>query len=229
MSNYSISYLISNSSNYLKKGGGSSCRASVHGFLSRMENAIYTVHIGDNSGLIKKVADLYFQEGDSIADVTYGKGVFWRNIDNNKYKITGSDLKNGIDFRCLPYNNETFCHGVLDPPYARTGLGDMVKCYNTSKSSSHSEIMELYRAGIKELYRIVKPGGFILVKCQDEVYGCKQRWSHIEIKDMSEELGLYARDMFILVNTKTPKVHYKQKHARKNHSYLWIFEKTAVK
>lgn len=195
----------------------------------KMKNAIYTVHIGDNSGLINKVVDLYFHEGDSIADVTYGKGVFWRDIDKNKYTIIGTDIKNGIDFRCLPYENESFCHGVLDPPYARTGLGDMVKCYNTSKSSSHSEIMELYRAGINELYRIIKPDGFILVKCQDEVYGCKQCWSHIEIKDMAEAMGLYARDMFILVNTRTPKVHHNQKHARKNHSYLWIFEKKVAK
>lgn len=86
-----------------------------------MENAIYTVHIGDNSGLIAKVADFYFQDGDSIADVTYGKGVFWRNVDESKYEIIGSDLKDGIDFRCLPYGDNTFCHGVLDPPYARTG------------------------------------------------------------------------------------------------------------
>ena len=193
-----------------------------------MENAIYTVHVGNNAGLISKVVDFYFQEGDTVADVTYGKGAFWRDIDPNKYKIVGTDIKSGVDFCCLPYKSQSFNHGVLDPPYARTGLGGMVQCYNTSKSNSHSGIMNLYRAGLKELFRIIKPGGFILVKCQDEVYGCKQHWSHIEIKDMAEELGLYARDMFILVNTKTPKVHHNQKHARKNHSYLWVFEKIQI-
>ena len=163
-----------------------------------------------------------------MADVTYGRGAFWREVDTGKYNVIGTDLKTGTDFRFLPYSNELFNHGVIDPPYARTGLGDMMKCYNTSRASSHSEIMNLYREGLRELYRVVKTNGFILVKCQDEVYGCKQHWSHIEIKDMAEELGLYARDMFVLVNTKTPKVHQNQKHARKNHSYLWVFEKVKV-
>lgn len=62
-------------------------------------------------------------------------------------------------------------------------------------------------------------------KCQDEVCGGKQQWSHIEIQDIAEkELFLYAKDLFILVNTSRPKPLYQQKHARKNHSYLWIFE-----
>lgn len=190
-----------------------------------MNEAIYTVHTGNNAGLISKVVNLYFKEGDTVADVTYGRGAFWREVNTKKYEVVGTDLKTGTDFRCLPYGNEVFDHGVIDPPYARTGLGDMMKCYNTSRASTHSEIMELYGAGLRELYRVIKPNGFILVKCQDEVYGCKQRWSHIEIKDIAEELGLYARDMFVLVNTKTPKVHHNQKHARKNHSYLWVFEK----
>lgn len=34
---------------------------------------------GDNSDLIKTVASLYTKDDDlTIADVTYGKGVFWR-------------------------------------------------------------------------------------------------------------------------------------------------------
>lgn len=189
------------------------------------DDAVYTVHTGNNAGLISKVAALYFSEGDTIADVTYGKGVFWREVDPVKYKIVGTDIKTGIDFRNLPYKSESFQHGVLDPPYARVGLGGMEQCYNTTKSSSHAEIMELYRYGLKELNRIIKPNGFILVKCQDEVCSGKQHWSHIEIKDMAEEMGLYTRDLFIFVNTKTPKVYYKQRHTRKNHSYLWIFEK----
>jgi hypothetical protein len=31
--------------------------------------------------LFAQVAKLYFRPGDRIADVTYGKGVFWRQVD----------------------------------------------------------------------------------------------------------------------------------------------------
>lgn len=189
------------------------------------EQTIYTVHQGTNSGLIKKVADLYFNDEDSIADVTYGKGVFWKSVDKSKYNVVGTDIKTGIDFRQLPYENEAFEHSVIDPPYARiTNLKGMVDCYNTTRFTTHEEIIKLYEDGLKELKRVTKSGGYILCKCQDEVCGCKQKWSHIEIFNIAESLGLYAKDLFILVNDKMPKAIYKQQHARKLHSYLWVFQ-----
>ena len=33
---------------------------------------------GTNDELIKQVAVIYVDDGDTIADVTYGKGVFWK-------------------------------------------------------------------------------------------------------------------------------------------------------
>jgi ubiquinone/menaquinone biosynthesis C-methylase UbiE len=191
-----------------------------------VENPIYTVHYDCNSGLIKQAVDLYFNPGDKIADVTYGKGVFWKEVNQNKYNIVGSDLKTGIDFRNLPYTDNSFEHSVIDPPYARiSNLNGMVACYNTTRFTTHEAIIELYREGMKELNRITKPKGYMFVKCQDEVCGCKQKWSHIEIHDIAiQELGLYAKDLFILVNTRNPKVIHKQQHARKTHSYLWVFQ-----
>lgn len=192
----------------------------------QIENPIYTVHQGSNSGLIKKVSELYFQEGDNIADVTWGKGVFWKEVDKTKYEIVGSDIKIGIDFRNLPYKNESFKHSVIDPPYARiTNLKGMVDCYNTTRFTTHSEILQLYQEGLAELYRIIKSKGMILCKCQDEIYGGKQYWTHIEIFNIALQLGLYPKDLFILVNEKMPKPNYKQQHARKLHSYLWVFQK----
>lgn len=189
------------------------------------EETIYTVHKGTNSGLIKRVVDLYFNEGDNIADVTFGKGVFWKLVDKSKYNIIGTDIKTGIDFRRLPYADKTYEHSVIDPPYARiTNLKGMVNCYNTTRFTTHEEIIKLYEDGLIELQRVTKSGGYILCKCQDEVYGCRQKWSHIEIFNIAESLGLYAKDLFILVNDKMPKTIYKQQHARKLHSYLWVFQ-----
>jgi len=186
---------------------------------------IHTVHIGDNSGLIKKVVELYFIPGEKIADVTFGKGVFWKEIDKTEYQIVGSDIKTGIDFKKLPYENKSFNHSVIDPPYARiTNLKGMVDCYNTTRYITHESIIQQYKEGLQELKRITKQNGYILCKCQDEIYGCKQQWSHIEIYNIATELGLYTKDLFILKNTRNPKAFYQQKHARKNHSYLWVFQ-----
>ncbi|OTN83940.1 hypothetical protein A5819_003490 [Enterococcus sp. 7E2_DIV0204] len=191
----------------------------------RLDSPILTVHVGDNSGLIENVSNLYFSEGDSIADVTFGRGVFWRKVPSNRFRIIGSDLKTGIDFRHLPYEDNSFDHSVIDPPYARiSNLPGMVDCYNTTRYTTHDGIISLYEEGIQELKRVTRRNGYILCKCQDEVHGCKQKWSHIEIHDLAIKLGLYPKDLFILVNQKTPKINNKQQHARKNHSYLWVFQ-----
>lgn len=69
------------------------------GEIINCEKTIYTVHHSHNSGLIKDVVSLYIEEASSVADVTYGKGVFWKEIDFGKYNVIGSDIKTGIDFR----------------------------------------------------------------------------------------------------------------------------------
>ena len=186
---------------------------------------IYTSGYSLNADLIKEVTNLYFDKNDLIADVTFGKGAFWRKIDLSEYQIHGSDLKTGVDFRNLPYEDDSFDHSCIDPPYARIqNLKGMTDCYNTTRYQTHEGIINLYREGLEELKRITKSKGYILCKCQDEIYGGKQKWSHIEILNVATELELYAKDLFILTSKKNPKPIFRQLHARKNHSYLWVFE-----
>ena len=42
------------------------------------EESVATAMLGDNSMLMRNVARLYFKKGFRIADVTYGKGTFWK-------------------------------------------------------------------------------------------------------------------------------------------------------
>jgi hypothetical protein len=77
-----------------------------------------------------------------------------------------------------------------------------------------------------EARRVLKPSGSQLwVKCKDEVSSGKQRWSHLELYQRALTLGFTARDLFVLV-AKSPLLGYRwttQIHARKTHSYLWVF------
>lgn len=191
-----------------------------------MSEGIYNIVIGDNDELIKNVTSLYFEKGNKIIDVTYGKGVFWKKVNQDNFYFTFDDIRTtGVDFRALPYRDNLYDHGVLDPPYSRRNLEAMEECYATKKLTKHSEIVELYFKGLKELNRVVKPDGYILVKTQDEVCGCKQQWTHIEIYDFATQvLGMYGKDLIHLVNTRKPKINYKQQHSRKIVSYLWIFQ-----
>ncbi len=55
----------------------------------------------------------------------------------------------------------------------------------------------------------------------------KQRLTHVEIISAYESLGLYAKDLFVVVRKNRPVVSRlkKQIHARKNHSYFLVFQK----
>jgi hypothetical protein len=61
-----------------------------------------------------------------------GRGVFWKDIDKSQYEIVGTDIKT-VDFRQLPYQNKSFDHRALDPPYARLELKGIQDCYNTNE------------------------------------------------------------------------------------------------
>lgn len=91
-----------------------------------------SAHIGDNEDIFPDILDLHLFEGATIADVTFGKGVFWNKVDTQKYHILPSDKylkpetiqkwkhlnpQSGVDCQNLPYHNAELDCIVLDPPY----------------------------------------------------------------------------------------------------------------
>jgi len=196
---------------------------------------VYTSLVGDNGDLIARVAGLYLTRGMIVADVTYGKGVFWRKVDTKQFDFRPSDLltcKKKYDFRKLPYKKGELDVVVLDPPYAHNP-GAMIVDANyknaaTTKGKYHKDIIQLYREGMEEAFRVLKVGGQLWVKCKDEVESSYQRWSHLELYVIARELGFYGKDFFVMTQKSDPVIqHAVQNHARKNHSYLWVFKKPA--
>ncbi|SIB34481.1 Uncharacterised protein [Mycobacteroides abscessus subsp. abscessus] len=195
---------------------------------------------GNNAVLIDLLARLYVTDGAVVRDVTWGKGAFWKSTDTSRFTLRGSDVAEHIgghdgiaraDFRALPDKDESVDLVVLDPPYIHNpGKHVTDDRYNnaaTTGGMSHNDIRQLYKGGMSEALRTLKPGGQLWVKCKDEIESGKQQWSHIEIHGDAVDLGLYARDLFVLVPpSKSPQTRWTtQKHARKVHSYLWVFDK----
>jgi hypothetical protein len=98
---------------------------------------IYTSYTEDNSAVFPKILEIYAKVNDKIADITYGKGVFWKEVNIGKYEVFFSDIKktilkddlflktflSGVDCRKLPYIDESFDIVVFDPPYMHTPGG----------------------------------------------------------------------------------------------------------
>ena len=190
-----------------------------------------TAIVGTNADLLPHILDMYVREGSTIADVTFGKGAFWRNTDMSKYTLLASDLMEGlaplrVDFRSLSYEAESIDVLVLDPPYMHDtkprGTNYPSDHYNNN-NTSHASVIRLYAGGILEAARVLKKGGLILVKSQDETEASKQRFSHVELIQLLDMFGFTVIDLFVLVQTSPPILQIKeQKSARKNHSYMLI-------
>src|SRR5262245_65566355 len=80
-------------------------------------DVVLSAHVGSNADIFPQILALHLPEGARVADVTYGNGVFWRNVDLGKYELLATDISSGVDCRALPYDDNSLDVVVLDPPY----------------------------------------------------------------------------------------------------------------
>lgn len=209
-------------------------------------NGTLSAHVGDNCDLFPKILDMHVRLGATVADVTYGKGVFWKSVDPCKYKLQATDIQTGVDCRQLPYKDASIDCVVLDPPYME-GLYRREKGHLAGDGSHqafrehysngertiggpkyHDAVLDMYFKAGREARRVLKSNGILIVKCQDEVSANRQRLTHVEIINEYESNGFYTKDLFVVVRTNRPviaRLKSKQAHARKNHSYFLVFVK----
>ena len=205
---------------------------------------IVSAHVGGNADVFPQILDLHVPLGSTVADITYGKGVFWRNVNDASYRVLPSDITDDVDCRRLPYDDDELDCVVLDPPYmegfyrrrARAGSGTHAPLrdyYAAGQAASsgtaryHAAVLEMYLMAGREASRVLRRKGVFIVKCQDEVSANRQWLTHVEIINAYTASGFYARDLFVLVRKNRPSVSrlLRQRHARKNHSYFLVFEK----
>jgi len=193
---------------------------------------VVSLNAGRNDDLIAEVARLYLNPDQKIADLTYGKGVFWKKTPD--LDVTGSDLvtvpDRPYDFRSTPYPSGSFDVAVLDPPYIHSpGKHNTAEQYQggTVQGMSMRDILQLYRDGMTEALRITRPQGFLLVKTKDTIEHGRQVWSHVHLHNIGVELGMYPKDLFYLATRPPIEQRWNgttQKHSRKNISQLWVFQ-----
>ncbi len=188
----------------------------------------------NNAELIADVARLGYLDG-LVLDATYGKGRFWKKwnplmgggnfVSNDLY----TEAMYHFDFRGLPWGDNLFDSVVLDPPYKLNGTpsGQMDDDYGVGEKASRQARMNLITDGLIECLRVLKPKGYLLVKCQDMVSGGKVRWQTDEITSTVTLFGHEKVDSFHLRSYRPQPAGTTQKHARRNFSTLLVFRKAA--
>lgn len=209
---------------------------------------ILSAHVAGNADVFPQILSLHVPPGSTVADVTHGRGVFWRNVEAD-YDILASDIETGVDCRDLPYDDGQVDCVVLDPPYmegfyrvdentlAGSGTHGAFRSYYSNGGEApaggakyHAAVLAMYVASGEEASRVLRHKGILIVKCQDEVSAGKQWLTHVEIINDYVANGFYARDLFVVVRANRPAASriLNQVHARKNHSYFLVFEKKSA-
>src|SRR5262249_43022943 len=194
-----------------------------------------------SGAIFPHVLSLYVAPGSLVADITFGKGVFWKNVPEGKFRLLASDLDTGTDCRNLPYQAGSVDCVVFDPPYMHTPGGSAHKGHQNYEpyyrnngishpsKKYHEAVLDLYFTTADEAMRVLRDGGIFIVKCQDEVCANRQRLTHVEIINEYAKKGFVCEDLFVVVRRNKPGMSrvLRQAHARKNHSYFLVFWKAS--
>lgn len=181
--------------------------------------------------IFKNIVNLHIGKPISL-DPTYSKGNFYKKFKYPpKYKYDLNPQIPGVkqgDSRKLPFKKDSLHSISFDPPFVvapspKPGIiRDRFGCYKNVP-----ELWEFYRDSLREFYRIIRTGGFLIFKCQDIVSGGVNHFSHCVVYNYALEEGFIGKDLFILIakNRLISPNMLNQKHARKYHSYFWVFKK----
>jgi hypothetical protein len=195
----------------------------------------------DQEQIILDILKLHVPSGKIDVDPTYSKGVFYKGLvaapefKFDLYPQTEDTIQASADM--LPLADNFVDCIMFDPPFVISS-GPSLKENKIGQNLTHTRfgsfptvqsLWKFYHESLEEFYRISKPGGIVIFKCQDTVSSGKNYMSHCEVYRMAGELGFYAKDLFILtaksrINSFGGKWHT-QRHARKYHSYFWVLEK----
>lgn len=186
-----------------------------------------SVQTGTNAELIATVAPLYLT--GSVLDVTYGTGGWWRNYTPQPF--TGHDLAtDGVDFRSLPYPNQSWDAVCFDPPYIPQGgdhhmaTGDWGNRYGLTRSLSQRDLDALFTDGITEAARVART--WVLVKCTDYTSSATLTVGSVKVVNTATALGLTVWDLIIHHTGSGPGGHniVNIQRCRRHHSYLIVFK-----
>jgi hypothetical protein len=169
--------------------------------------------------------------GPIQADVTFGGGCFYKALPRPALCFDMEPRKPGViqaDVRHLPLKDGSLGCAVFDPPFLiRTGPGSNLKGRYGCIDGGIPGLKTFYGMALHELHRVIKPKGWLIFKCQDLVSGGKNHFIHCDIRDMALAIGYEPVDLFILeaLRRQEDPQGRPQKHARKYHSFFWVFKK----
>lgn len=175
----------------------------------------------------------YLQARWETLDATYGAGVWWQKW--RPAVLHTPRREEGWDFTKMWFGDAAMDAVAFDPPYIAT-RSTRSKSFNALRDAyglndapdKPGDVQNLINDGLTECYRVVKPGGIVLTKCQDYVWHNDVMWlgTHLTLTH-ALALGFRMQDRLEHLTVPRSQPCNVQRHARRNNSTLFVFRKAA--
>lgn len=194
----------------------------------------------DEQLMIRDILYLHANSKEIDCDPTFSIGNFYKNgLPLPKYRYDKTPQVSGVIEATsdkLPLRDESVNVIMFDPPFVMSGEnyndleeGSGIISKRFTAFLNFDELTEMYSKSLKEFYRILNDKGIVIFKCQDVVLGGKNYFTHCWTMLEAIKYGFYPKDLFVLLAKNRINDGRKQQHARKYHSYYWIFKKESPK
>ena len=194
----------------------------------------------DQGEIIRNILKLHVPEGRIDCDPTFSTGAFYNGTEVALplYRFDISPQRADVvqaDARNLPLVDGSISCMMLDPPFLATKGKSLSRTdgniinrrfgvYPDEKS-----LHRCYSDMLSEAYRVLKPDGILIFKCQDKVSSGRQYLSHVYIINEAVKIGFYPKDIFVLLAKSRLVADWQkrnQKHSRKYHAYFIVLQKS---
>ena len=183
--------------------------------------------------ILHNILRLYVKKSTFDCDFTYSVGNFYISLNKPLFKF---DINPQLeDVRPLDEAHDISPNSlhsvVVDLPFiVNVNNNGKFKSKIAKRFDYFKSEKELYEANnrmIELAYSKLKIGGFLIMKTMDVCGPSKQLWINNYVQNKAAECGFILEDIFILVS----QTKYlftsglRQRHARKYHSYFFVFRK----
>ena len=184
-----------------------------------------TIHTNNREAL-REILAVYAPPGP-VLDMTYGTGAFWdEKPDVTLDLVTKADVMGS--FYALPFPRGHFAVVVFDPPYRMNGTKpDYALTERYRNTASNYRVVPLhYERGILETYRVLVPGGILVVKMQDQVVSGRRYFQTNEALRWAGMFGRLLAEVHVVTGARPQPLGRKQLNIQASHSTFQVWQNT---
>jgi len=182
--------------------------------------------------ILSNILRLYIDAGVFDCDLTFSKGNFYKHIPLPQHRYDKFPQCDDVLSLEKAYDLPSGCFNsiVVDLPFI-IRRNNNINCVIGHRFNAFDNVKDLYSANEEMLrlaHRLLCPNGYLVMKTMDFLHAGKQYWISYFVQQKAAEIGFCLIDTFILVSsTKLLNTGgMVQHHARKYHSYFYVFKRS---